>query len=83
LIDVVPLERVLFVIDETTDEKFLRQTVQESWDRMSATSPNRSSAPEQLHLFWFAGSHGSELRYLLAALSDATSVDSARSEATN
>lgn len=82
LINVVPSERVLFVVDETTDEQFLRQTVQESWDRMSATSPNRSSTPEQLPLFWFTGAHGGELRRLLAALSNAASVDSVRSRAT-
>jgi hypothetical protein len=71
LISVVPLERVVFVIDQTTDEKFLRQTVEASWDRMSPTSPNRSSTPERLQLFRFTGSHGGEFQHLLAALSKA------------
>jgi hypothetical protein len=71
LIDVVPLGRIVFVIDDTTDELFLRQTIQESWNRMSPTSPNWSSTPEQLYLFQFTGSHGGELRQLLAALSNA------------
>ena len=72
LIDLVPLERIVFVVDETTDEQFLRQTIQGAWDRISPTSPNRSSTPEQLRLFRFMGSHDGELRHLLATLSNAT-----------
>jgi hypothetical protein len=71
LINVVPLEQVVFVVDETTDEEFLRQTVQECWERMKPTSPNRSSTPGQLRLFRFTGSHGGELRQLLHVLCDA------------
>jgi hypothetical protein len=71
LINIVPLERVVFVIDQTTDEKFLRQTVERSWDRMSPTSPNQSSTPERLQLFRFTGSHGGAFQHLLAALSNA------------
>lgn len=71
LISVVPLERVVFVIDQTTDEKFLRQTVEASWDGMSPTSPNRSSTPERLQLFRFTGSHGGEFQHLLTILSNA------------
>jgi hypothetical protein len=41
LIDSMPLQRVVFIIDDTTDESFLRQTFQTSWDGMSSTSPNR------------------------------------------
>ena len=33
LINVVPLEHVVFVIDGTTDDRFLRQTLEESWQR--------------------------------------------------
>jgi hypothetical protein len=83
LINVVPSERVLFVIDETTDEQFLHRTIQESWDRMSASSPNQSSTPEQLHLFRFTGLHRGELRHLLAALSNAASPQSVRPRATS
>ena len=42
LIDPVPLERVVFVVDETTDEPLLRRTVRESWDRPRRTAPRRS-----------------------------------------
>lgn len=72
LIDIVPLERVVFVVDETTDEQFLRQTIQESWNKMSPTSPNRLSTPEHLHLFRLTSLRSGERRHLLAALSNAT-----------
>jgi hypothetical protein len=68
LINVVPLERVVFVIDDTTDEQFLRQTVQESWEKMRPDSPNRSSTPAQLRLFRYTGSRGGDLLHLLRAL---------------
>lgn len=69
LVNVVPLERVVFVIDATTDEQFLRRTIEECWDQMRPASPNRSSAPGELNLFRFTGSHG-ELRALFRALSE-------------
>jgi hypothetical protein len=68
LINVVPLGRVVFVVDETTDEPFLRHTVQRSWDRMRPTSPNRLSDSGQLRLFRFTGYRGVELRQLLRIL---------------
>jgi hypothetical protein len=71
LISEVPLERVVFVIDETTDEEFLLQTAQQAWERMKSTSPNLSSTSGQLRLFRMTGSHGPELRRLLRALCDA------------
>jgi hypothetical protein len=73
LVDNVPLGRVVFVVDDTTDEVFLRQTVQEAWDRMRPTSPNRSSTVGQLTLFRLTGTRG-ELGRLLHALSGAARV---------
>ena len=67
VINQVVLGQVVFVVDGTTDERFLRQTVQEAWDRMRPDSPNRSSTPGQLHLFRFTGSRG-DLQRLLYAL---------------
>jgi hypothetical protein len=74
LINEVPLERVVFVIDETTDEQFLLQTAQRAWERMKLTSPNRSSTSGQLRLFRFTGSRSGELRQLLRVLSRAASA---------
>jgi hypothetical protein len=72
VIEVMPLERLLFLIDDTTDELFLRQTVQQSWHRISPTSPNRLSPSGQLRLFRFTGSRIDELQQLLRALYVAT-----------
>jgi hypothetical protein len=71
LINVVPLERVVFIVDETTDEEFLRQTVQACWERMKPSSPNQSPTLGQLRLFRFTGSHGGELKKLLHVLCNA------------
>jgi hypothetical protein len=71
LINIVPLKRVVFVVDDTTDERFLRQTAQQSWERMKLTSPNRSSTSGQLRLFRLSGPHGAEFRRLLRALCEA------------
>ena len=78
LINVVPLERVVFVIDDTTDEPFLRQTVQHSWDRMRPTSPNRLSDSEQLRLFRFGGPRRGNLRQLLRCVCVAARAGSSR-----
>jgi hypothetical protein len=65
VINLVPLGRVVVVIDDTTDEQYLRQTVQQSWKQMRPTSPNRLSAVGQLRLFRLKGSRGGDLRRLL------------------
>ena len=71
LINMMPLERVLFIIDDTTDEAFLRQTLQQSWDRIKATSPNLRSASGLLHLFRLERVDDPGIQRLLHVLSDA------------
>jgi hypothetical protein len=44
LVNLMPLGHVVFILDDSTDETFLRQVMQQSWERMSLTSPNRASA---------------------------------------
>ena len=41
LINLAPLSRVVFVTDKTTDETFLRATINEAWAHAAAASPNR------------------------------------------
>jgi hypothetical protein len=41
LVDRVPLERVLLVLDDSTDVPLLRRVLAESWSRMDEMSPNR------------------------------------------
>jgi hypothetical protein len=68
LINIVPLQKVVFVVDGTTDERFLYRTARECWDRIGPTSPNRSFSPEQLPLLRLEGSGGGDLRGLLRAV---------------
>ena len=68
LINVAPLGRVIFILDDTTEEHFLLDNMRQSWDRMKPTSPNRMFQSGQLQLFRFTGSGGGELRQLLRAL---------------
>lgn len=75
LINMMPLEQVLFIIDETTDEPFLRQVMQQAWDHMRATSPNRLSKEGWLHLFHLDGLHDRGIQQLLQALSAAVHTD--------
>jgi hypothetical protein len=74
LINMMPLERVLFIVDDTTDESFLRQTLQQSWVRMKETSPNRRSESGLLNLFRLESLRERELRGLLHVLSKAANA---------
>jgi hypothetical protein len=83
LIDTVPLHRVVFVVDGTTDEEFMRRTVREAWGDMRANSPNRYSAPEELITFRLTGSRGGDLRGLLRVLCDAAGRPPRQTQETN
>ena len=82
LVNVMPLARVVFVVDDTTDEPFLRQTLREAWERMRPASPNRQSeVPEPACLFRLTGRHRDEFSQLLRALCvAATTARSKRTE---
>jgi hypothetical protein len=77
LINMMPLGRALFIVDATTDEDFLHQTLQQSWARRKTTSPNRRSESGLLHLFRLNGLGERELQGLLHALSMAANAESA------
>jgi len=74
IVNVVSLERVVFVVDDTTDERFLHETARRAWDQMRPASPNRASTSGGLRLFRFTGSRGGELRRLLRAMCGAALV---------
>ena len=44
LLNCVDLERVVFVIDASTDRRFLETSLIALWSKLSAGSPNRGSA---------------------------------------
>jgi hypothetical protein len=68
LINTVKLGRIIFVIDETTDESFLRQILQQAWDGMRSTSPNHLSKSGLLYLFRLQGFGNHELQHFLQRL---------------
>ncbi|HSB00493.1 MAG TPA: hypothetical protein VLE49_07575 [Anaerolineales bacterium] len=74
LINLMPLEQVLFIIDKTTDESFLRQVMQRSWEHRKATSPNHLSKSGLLHLFRLDGLRDREIQQLLQVLSIAANA---------
>jgi hypothetical protein len=71
LINLMPLGRVVFIIDGSTDEAFLHQVLQQAWEQMSPASPNRlqnSGAPSLLRLNRLGTN---EMKKLLQVLSGA------------
>jgi hypothetical protein len=65
LLDSVPLERVLFLIDDTSDREFLGQVLQDAWLRVGAESPNCRTAAPEARLLHVATSHATDVRGLL------------------
>jgi hypothetical protein len=51
LLDAVPLARVVFLIDGTTDEPFLRAALDRLWQTVHADSPNLRIAAPEVRLF--------------------------------
>jgi hypothetical protein len=45
LIDEVPLNRVVLLIDQTTDEPLLRQTLADLWRKLNTQSPTHTAEP--------------------------------------
>jgi hypothetical protein len=78
LVDIIPVRRVLFIMDGTTDEPFLRETIQRSWENMKLISPNRSLGSGTLRLFRLRQFRNRDLHQLLRALTVA--VDDASEE---
>jgi hypothetical protein len=50
LLDSVSLDRVVFLIDDTTDRAFLESVLQDGWRRVHAASPNRALAAPRARL---------------------------------
>lgn len=70
LVGYVPLQRCVLVVDDTTDQAFLRQTLEAAWQAMPAQSPNRSALVSDLGLHPL-GTGDQSLRALLRRLCDA------------
>ena len=74
LINTVPLGRVLFIIDDTTEELFLRQVMQQSWDHMRPMSPNNLSTSGSPRFLRLRGLRNRELQQLFRVLSVAANA---------
>ena len=74
LINTMMLERMIFMIDDTTDEIFLRQVLQQAWDGMRSTSPNRLGTSGLLHLFCLKGLGNHDVGHFLQVLSRAVTA---------
>jgi len=70
LVQHVDLARVTFVIDPSSDEAFLRKSVEEAWGRLKADSPNHGHAV-QVRLFRLGRTPGADFRNLLNELAKA------------
>lgn len=70
LVGFVPLRRCVLVVDETTDQAFLHQTLEDAWQAMPEQSPNRAALSSELNLHHL-GSGAQSLRALLQRLCDA------------
>jgi hypothetical protein len=71
LFNLVPLQRVVFVIDESTDQQFMRNTMQMAWQQIKEHSPNRRLSSGQISLVQFSQLSRETLRNLLYAISNA------------
>ena len=64
----VPLARVLLLVDATTDQPFLEETLQSLWSNVPDTSPNHSLPAPTVRLFPVRSGTGAEVRTLLRHL---------------
>ncbi len=58
IFNLVPLQQVVFVVDEATDQSFMRQTMQHAWRRLRELSPNRRPGAGQVSLVQLTRSDG-------------------------
>ncbi len=72
LLNQVPLERVVFAIDRTTSQEYLRRVVEQACDRLRPTSPNQGR-PGRVRLLGIEGS-SSDIQALLGALCGAATT---------
>ncbi|MGH7851884.1 MAG: hypothetical protein ACREP3_00465, partial [Candidatus Binatia bacterium] len=73
LFSLVPLQRVVFVIDESTDQQYMRDTMQHAWRQIKERSPNRRAGAGQISLVQLSSLNGGEMHSLLYAVTAAAS----------
>jgi hypothetical protein len=68
LLNAVPLTRLVFVTDDTTDNAFLTQVLAQTWRALSSASPNAALSPAALQLFSLRSARGRDVEHLLRQL---------------
>lgn len=71
LLEMVPLRRIVFVVDATTDEKLLTQVFFGGWVKVSEASPNCSDPDPRVRLYRLDGSFGRDIPRLVTLLAGA------------
>lgn len=66
LLDTVPLERLVFLVDRSTDRKGLEGVLFAHWQRLAVESPNVASTHPSLRLLDVGGGDAAAVRQLLA-----------------
>jgi hypothetical protein len=74
MFNVLPLSRVVFAVDATTEQTFMRQTMQQAWRQLKDRSPNRRLPAGQVSLVELSGMSAVGFHNLLYALCAAASV---------
>jgi hypothetical protein len=78
LLDAVPLERIVFVIDRTSNEISLAQVFSNSWAKLGVTSPNRADLTPHIRLVRFDRLYRRNIVFLVALLGSGAGRDAAR-----
>jgi hypothetical protein len=68
LLNNVPLDRIVFVVDKTTGEAFLKSTFLEAWADLESSSPNRAAAQPRVRLFHLPAINRRAIGALVAAI---------------
>ncbi len=72
IINLKPVSKILFIIDDTTDNDFLEKLIKEYWNHMRNDSPNLESATGQLQLFKYTQSNDNDIRQIFRILSSSS-----------
>ena len=67
LLDTVPLERLILLVDSTTELEFLKQVLDAEWQKLRIDSPNARTAAPTMHLCEVSGSESRVVRHLMRA----------------
>lgn len=70
LLDTVALDRILLVVDDTTDDCFLTDVLQQGWLHVSTDSPSRTDAHPRVHMYPLGRGRFQHTDELVATLSD-------------